>query len=132
MKLLNIKRIYMLKEETFGIIDFEGLPFALTLELPWRDNRRDESCIPKGEYICRMKISPNFGTTYEILDVPNRSDILFHKGNTVGETKGCILLGEEFGYVAGNIGVLASGKAFSEFMQRVHNEDQFKLIIEEI
>lgn len=70
----------------------EGAPRLQTLENPWRGNGHDSS-IPTGMYVCKRVMSPHFGDTFEVANVPNRSHILFHAGNTEKDTLGCILLG---------------------------------------
>ena len=64
-----------------------------TLELPWRNNQRNISCIPTGEYDVTPRHSARFGNHLHVLDVPNRSFILFHVGNWPRNTEGCILPG---------------------------------------
>jgi|SRR5690625_3420359 len=74
-----------------------------TLELPWRDNKRNTSRIPTGTYSAIRHISPNFGKSIWIRGVLNRSEILIHVGNFVGNTNpntgrsdsiGCVLVGK--------------------------------------
>ena len=81
---------------TQGILRTGGLAFAVTLELPWKDNEPEYSCIPLGTYTCRRVQSPRFGETFEITGVAGRSHVLFHKGNTTVDTKGCVLVGESY------------------------------------
>lgn len=65
-----------------------------TLERPWLNNRPHVSCIPAGTYKGRILPSPHFGMDLpELLDVPGRDQILIHAGNTVGDSKGCIMVG---------------------------------------
>ena len=79
---------------TKGILEVPGLTTHLfTIENPWLDNKRTDSCIPTGTYICKPVNSPRFGKTIEVTNVPNRSHILFHAGNSPDDTDGCILLG---------------------------------------
>ena len=84
--LLTLKRIASRPDGTFGVLLAEDVPFALTLERPWRDNRRGESCIPTGRYLCTRVNSPKFGMTWHVRNVPDRSEILFHAGNTFVQT----------------------------------------------
>jgi hypothetical protein len=107
----------------------EDLPFCVTLEREWLDNRRNISCIPEGTYICKRVISPKFGETFEVVDVPGRSHILFHKGNIKDDTHGCIIVGELFDPLNGENAVLSSGKAFQEFLSRLENNEAFTLTI---
>lgn len=107
----------------------DDLPFCVTLERPWRDNRRNVSCIPSGTYVCKRIISPKFGETFEVTDVVDRSHILFHKGNLAEDTHGCIIVGELFDPLEGEHAVLSSGKAFREFRHILDGEYQFTLVI---
>ena len=100
-----------------------------TLEPPNKGNRKGESCIPTGDYVCHLVRSPKFGLTYELEDVPGRSHILFHKGNTADDTEGCILVGKRMGHVGDRHAVTQSKKAFGEFMDLLHGHDRFKLEI---
>lgn len=75
------------------------------LELPWRDNRPNLSCIPAGEYECRFVHSPKYGPIYQIMNVPGRTHVLMHWGNVAGDkllnyrthSAGCQLLGRYHG-----------------------------------
>lgn len=93
---LTLPRIAHRDDGTFGVLLAEGRPFAVTLERPWRDNKRGESCIPPGKYTCVRVNSPKFGHTWMVRDVPGRSEILFHAGNTFADSHGCILVAEKF------------------------------------
>ncbi len=64
-----------------------------TLELPWKDNANDISCIPVGIYKCVWHDSPKHPGSYEITNVPDRTECLIHPGNFTVDTKGCILPG---------------------------------------
>ena len=67
-----------------------------TLELPWKDNKKEVSCIPSGYYTnVKQKTSEGrLGKRLDIPNVPGRTNILFHKGNYPKDTEGCILVGE--------------------------------------
>lgn len=67
-----------------------------TLELPWKDNERYISCIPPGSYTGIKHKSPKFGKSIWLQDVPDRSEILVHKGNFYTDIEGCILVGKRF------------------------------------
>ena len=128
MKTLFLKRIAFTSDGTFGVL-IAGAPFALTCEREWLDNKPDVSCIPSGTYICKRVNSPRFGNTFEVMFVKGRTNILFHSGNTEDDSKGCILVGEEFGDVNGKAAVLSSKKGFAEFLERLKDVDEFILII---
>jgi len=125
-----IKRIAENKYGTFGvIIDQNNIPFALTLERQWLSNKTGISCIPNGIYMCRRVNSPHFGDTFEITDVPDRTHILFHKGNLDDDSHGCVILAEKYDPVLGSYGVKSSGDAFKEFRYRVRGVNNFGLEI---
>lgn len=63
-----------------------------TLELPWRNNSKDVSCIPKGTYAVMVKAF-HTGTRYQLNSVPGRTGIFIHEGNYYKDSLGCILLG---------------------------------------
>lgn len=79
-KTITLKRITA--DGTFGVLLDGAVPFALTLEREWLDNRLEVSCIPDGGYSCRRVNSPRFGGTFEVTGVPGWTYILFHSGNT--------------------------------------------------
>ncbi|WP_018124960.1 DUF5675 family protein [Desulfovibrio oxyclinae] len=125
-------------EATLGRLRFEGdtEDFCFTLEEPWKDNRTYISCIPAGRYRCRRRWSSRFGRElFEVSDVPGRTAILIHAGNTTDDIEGCVLLGESrdvgnryFGKPA----VLESRSAMTRFMERLHGVNAFDLTVEEV
>lgn len=132
MKIIHLKRISYTILGTFGVLLEGKIPFCLTLERLWLNNRKNESCIPVGNYWCRRTQSPKFGNTFKVVNVKNRFHILFHKGNLVEDTHGCIILGEEFGAIQGRAALLSSGRAFQEFMNRMKGLNKFYLQIEDM
>jgi hypothetical protein len=83
---------------TLGELFLNGERMCDTLENPWVNNKKNISCIPKGEYKVRLRY-PRESATREYLhllvqDVPNRDYILFHRGNFPKDTIGCILVGQ--------------------------------------
>jgi hypothetical protein len=70
---------------------------AASLELPWKANLRNISCIPAGSYSVTKVNSPKFGAgTFSVNNVKGRSNILIHPGNFTRDIGGCILLGDKF------------------------------------
>lgn len=76
---------------TAGVLSFSQheTSYAI-LENPWKDNQRNISCIPEGLYTVKRDKTGRF-QWWKILDVPNRSNIEIHTGNTTGDTAGCLL-----------------------------------------
>lgn len=125
---LTLYRCIMTPTETFGILVGEnGVPLCLMLEEPWRNNEKNHSCIPAGTYNCIPNIGKKKGWRLE--NVPGRSDILIHAGNTVMDTEGCILPGKSFGYVDDLPAVMESGSAM--LLLKEYLPDSFTLEIKE-
>ncbi len=80
--------------QTLGKLFYKGKQVAVTLELPFRDNRKGISCVPKGEYKVVRRMSNKYGQHFHLLDVPNRELILIHAGNNFRHTRGCIIVGK--------------------------------------
>ena len=95
---LLILRDTFTDESTIGELFVDGERFCDTLELPYRDNQKSISCIPTGSYPVRMRY-PRESATRDYLhllvqEVKDRSLILFHRGNSAKNTRGCILVGQ--------------------------------------
>lgn len=116
---------------TFGVMTIDGIMFCLTLEPYSRDNVKVLSCIPAGQYICREKKSSKYGDTYEITNIQNRDNVLFHWGNIDDNTKGCIILGEKLGRLGKSRAVLNSKATFKTFLAVMIKQKMFLLTIKE-
>lgn len=132
MNLIPTVRLIRVEESnqgTFGVLVICSQAFCVCLEPPSLLNKREESCIPYGQYLCKRVVSPRYGITFEITNVPNRTHILFHTGNFKADTTGCILLGQSFDKLKGNRGILNSRLTFKRFMAILKNTDTFHLTI---
>lgn len=120
---------------THGVLLVNGQSRFVTHELPWKDNLSKQSCIPEGDYVA-SKVhnrtlyngSHTIKTTFEVNAVPSRNGILFHSGNSNGNTMGCILLGMAFGIMDGG-SIVQSRDAFQAFIDLLSPYDSFKLSI---
>ena len=134
---LTLKRILITDDGVLGVLICGHRPVCLTLEEEWKENARGISCIPAGSYLCQKVTTPKHGETYQVLDVPGRSSILIHSGNTEEDTEGCILVGKEFGDIMREdedtkkqirkLAVLRSKEAFAEFMRVIDGKPTFAL-----
>lgn len=129
MKTLKLVRVSEYQGATLGVLCINGKPELLTLEDAWRDNERQVSCIPEGVYKISKVVSPKFGVTYTVDNVPERSEIRFHWGNTADDTNGCILLGLKYSQYNGMPAVAQSQIAFKRFMNLLSNDKEGELII---
>lgn len=73
--------------------------------------------------------SPKFGETFILERVKNRSGILFHKGNISADTRGCILVGMEFGVTMGTSMITESRDAFEWLLRYLSGVDEAELTI---
>ena len=129
MRALRLIRIEESIEGTFGVLLFDAKIFCVTLECPDLLNIKNKSSIPAKQYTCKQILSPRFGETFEICNVPGRSHICFHPGNTVLDTEGCIMLGNLVGELSGRRAILNSKETFKKFIHKTQNIDQFHLTI---
>lgn len=133
MKIVELIRLYTGNEYgTLGILKIDKMPFCVTLEPYDRDNAKGISNIPAQQYVCQPYSSAKYKNVYEIMNVPGRTNILFHAGNTIDDTEGCILLGQYFDKLATHTrAVLNSGKTFDKF-RSIIGDNRFHLTIIEM
>lgn len=126
---LTVRRITEYQNATYGVLLIDGKPSFVTLEDAWKDNAKQVSCIPTGTYKIVRHKSPRFGKTYKVLDVPDRSEILIHAGNTHEDTQGCILVGLMFGVLGAQSAILSSRTAFEALMNELKDVKEAELEI---
>jgi hypothetical protein len=80
-----------------GLLKFgDNLEMSVwTLECPWRENQVFVSCVPDGSYPLVAFDSADHADCWVLTPVPSRTGILIHVGNTVEDTQGCILVGQQ-------------------------------------
>ncbi len=140
MEKVTLLRISQSDQGTEGVLVTSTGFACRSLELPWRDNRRNASCIPADEYEVVYDWSPHFRKyLYHVLDVPGRYGIRFHGGNVAGDVSrgyrshsyGCILLGKYSGTLWGQRAVLLSRVTLRKFIN-VMGKEPFTLKIMEV
>lgn len=137
MKQVDIFRLKRSDQGTEGLLVSKEFNCRV-LELPWRDNKKQISCIPAGEYNVEIRISNKYGRIYHVKAVPTRTYILIHSGNYGGDkikgfrthSSGCILLGLKFGFLGGQVAVLNSRIAVRRFMEHMEYEPFLLKIME--
>jgi len=135
MSELSVLELYRVPSKdlgTFGVL-LQEYPICNTLERPWRDNLKGVSSIPAGLYICNRVAATN-KIPYEhflLSGVPGRDGIAIHKGNTIEDIEGCILVGVSFGNIAGVPAVLQSGIAYDLLMGKLKGINAFRLAIKD-
>jgi len=134
VRLVRLEETY--DDGTFGALIICSQLFCFTLEPTDKNNAPNVSSIPAQQYICKRYSSNKYPNTFEVTNVPGRSYILFHPGNTDDDTAGCILLGSSIGKLrkAHGVdvrGILNSGKTFEKFMGIMQHHNKFNLTIKE-
>lgn len=123
MKKVILKRRPSIPMGTFGVLSVDNL-VLFTVELPWKDNASNVSCIPTGKYRCSWTKSPRLKKfTYEITSVPKRAGIRIHSANFASQVLGCIALGEKNGVMDGKRGVFSSVSAVRRFEKLLDKQD---------
>jgi len=117
---------------TLGILKINKKVFCCTLEPADNENKSNISSIPTGQYTCRRYSSQKYNDTFEVLDVTDRSSILFHSGNVINDTAGCIILGQYFDKLSSHErAVLNSGSTFDKFINLLDGQLSFHLTVSE-
>lgn len=134
----TLRRTQMGDTGTFGVLEIDGKEFR-TGELPWRSNKRGKSCIPAGVYLVQWDPSPKYGHKYELRNVKDRTTILIHAANYVGDedkglkaqVDGCIALGYDISPLEGQMALRKSRDAVEDFEKMMGLEDFELEIIDE-
>ena len=133
MKTLTLTRIAKRTDYTIGRLEDEnGVKICDTLEPTWRDFKGGElkvprkSAVPEGTYPVVVTKSKKFGKYLPLLvGVPGFEGIRIHSGNTVNDTEGCILVGQNL--IKGK--VLLSRLTLEKLMRLIENEKRVFLTI---
>lgn len=128
-------------EGTFGVLVLPKITL-FSLELPWRGNSRNVSCVPAGVYPCHLgTMSRTVGgrrKLYVLRGVKDRAGVFIHAGNWAGDrakgfksdSLGCPLLGTNRGVLAKQRAVIGSTTAITKLIEYLKGED-WELTIEE-
>ncbi len=133
MKELHLKRFLTANGASLGLLTGLSRPLYV-LEDEWRDNRARESCIPTGTYRCVPHgwepSSPfKYKNTWQLLNVPNRTAILIHAGNTHKDTQGCLLVG--MGMIVSQLSsAVTDSRMALDFLRQEIGQQAFLLTIE--
>ncbi len=130
---ITLNRLAYKPDVTLGVMTdtATGHFICCTLEEPWKDNQQKISCIPEGVYQCEPYSSMKFENVWEITNIPNRSKVLIHSGNTTDDIEGCVLVGMSHGVLKGKDAVLRSKEALLGLRSRYVGKS-FKLTIKGI
>jgi len=138
---LTLYRSKSTEQGTLGWLWCKGDPVCFLMELPWRNNQSNLSCIPVGHYqvaYLHRSASGKYRDVYHVQGVPNRAGILIHPGNFAGDRQkgfktdswGCLLPATRYGVLGEQRAGLASRAALRKLHKLTHRKD-FNLTIVE-
>lgn len=122
---LVLTRVYK-RGGTNGTLTLNGHFVCFTIELPWKENKRNISCIPEGKYELKARFSPENQNHLEVLDVYNRNRILIHPATSaIKELYGGIAPVKQLtGIGKGIYSRLALEKLLSIFHQTMESDEK--------
>lgn len=121
---LKLKTVAVRDDGCYSVLLWDGRPFAVSVEHTFGDGR---PVLWNGMFECvRSQYFKGGYPTFEIM-VQGHSRILFHKGNREEDSRGCVVLGEQFGVLNGQAAVQVSGAAYDEFMALTKGLDRFSM-----
>ncbi|MFV5701741.1 DUF5675 family protein [Flavobacterium sp. XS2P12] len=115
---ITIEREYSTNQCTMGYMSISDEIFCYTLELPWKDNINNISCIPKGTYSGILRYDKTDGWRIQLENVPNRTGVQIHMGNYTSEITGCVLVGTNAN--VDNCTVTDSGTAYIRLKEKFY------------
>ncbi len=125
-------QIDLIRDESFknhvnGTLSVNGVYFCDTMERAYDSAPK----LPDGSYDCvrgwhRLKNGPI--DTFEVMNVPGHTGILFHPGNTFKSSEGCILVG----VLISESQLRHSREVFESFMRELNDLDHFELIVHDV
>lgn len=122
---MTLQRLSYTDSGTTGVLMRGNMPLCVTIEPPWKNNEVGKSCIPVGTYNVHPHSGAKFKNVWEV-EVPGRDAILFHAGNSIYDTTGCILVGRSF-----NSFTIKDSRNALEYLRTVL-PDNFKLIVRDL
>ncbi len=93
---IRVKRTHQHSKSIIGELYVNGTFICYTLELPWKKNNNNVSCIPSGTYDAYLRYTSEKAKrewVTELLNVPGRTAIQIHIGNEPVDIDGCTLVG---------------------------------------
>ncbi len=109
------------------------------MELAWRGNERNISRIPPGLYQLKTH---NDGLTYALVgdgvvqyesqaEESDRWGIRFDRANLAAQLRGCIAVGQTFGFIGNDLAVQSSRPAHRQLMELLSWQSQNEILIQD-
>jgi hypothetical protein len=141
MQEVILTRLWRDDKQTLGVlvVPKNDLWVCKTLELSWKNNQPNISCISAGTYLCTYtrsnRLSQIAGAdvyTYELVNVKGRTGIRIHSANYYFQLEGCIALGSALKDLNADarLDLIHSGETVKQFEALMQGKN-FWLIIQE-
>lgn len=132
---LILQRHQLKSTGIFGSLASADEIVAVTLEHAFQNGDLWLPAIPEGVYTCQRGMHQLEGMkepfeTFEIMNVPGHTGILFHVGNYNRDSSGCVLLGSMIISDSAGDMITGSSKTFQKFMQLQAPVEMFQLTVE--
>lgn len=126
---LLVKKIAETPDSTLSVLYVDGAHFCFILEDGHRAAKvKHQTRVPDGTYQLAPRRAGSFFNKYRqqhghqfvphLLNVPGFEYILIHKGNTVADSSGCLIVGDEAGYDHANrVYSIAAGKSSQAYLR---------------
>lgn len=129
---LTLIRTQQGKESTLSELYLDGEFVGYGLEDAVRENKiKGSTAIPSGKYRLGFNTYGAMNARYrkrfpelhrgmiEILDIPNFSYVYIHIGNNIGDTSGCVLVGNKMALVDGDYEIYQSQRAYVKLYEKL-------------
>ena len=132
MAKMLVKRIRQGNNSTLSEIYVDDVMISYGLEDAVRERKiKGETAIPAGEYPLILNTNGAMNARYkrkfqavhqgmvEIKEIPNYSYVYIHIGNNIGDTAGCLLVGQSWELIEGDYELRRSKKAYIALYQKL-------------
>ncbi|MEN5435591.1 DUF5675 family protein [Sphingobacterium faecium] len=129
---LTLIRTQQGKESTLSELYLDGEFVGYGLEDAVRENKiKGSTAIPSDKYRLGFNTYGAMNARYrkrfpelhrgmiEILDIPNFSYVYIHIGNNIGDTSGCVLVGNKMALVDGDYEIYQSQSAYVKLYEKL-------------
>jgi hypothetical protein len=137
---LTLRRLQYRQDGIFSeLLKDDGEQFCVTIEHAYPQNGHGfQPKLPDGVYVCergehRLEGMYKPFITFEIMNVPGHTGILFHVGNFNNDSNGCVCVGEMIGQNPNENGaqiIFNSQRTFDKFIALQEGLNSFVLTVD--
>lgn len=133
-----LKRTHFAENYTLGVLKVDGVVIGRTLEYPWRDNTPWNDKLSKkvnllrvsgiregvyrGELVGKCNKAGEAEWRLQLSGKHGRTAIQFHAGNTLDDSRGCVLVGTSISHTGGDATIANSRLAMQRFIAAIFGD----------